>query len=84
MPGTPKQDKFMRAVAHGFKPDRVKAPARAVAQKWTADTRAAALRKKRPATHRMPDGSQYFCIARTVRLNIAGSQVGIGPYPGGW
>lgn len=38
MPGTPKQDRFMRAIAHGWTPDRVDAPSRAVAKKWTEDS----------------------------------------------
>jgi hypothetical protein len=39
MPGTPKQDRFMEAIAHGFKPDRVKAPPVSVAKKWTEDVK---------------------------------------------
>lgn len=36
---TPKQARFMRAVAHGFQPDRVKAPPVKVAEEFAAADR---------------------------------------------
>lgn len=47
MPSTsPKQARFMRAVAHGFKPDKVQSPPRKVAEEFMhADMRKAAARQ---------------------------------------
>jgi hypothetical protein len=37
MPGTPKQERFFQAIAHGWKPRNKDAPSREVAKKWVAD-----------------------------------------------
>lgn len=44
---TKKQAKFMRAVAHGFEPDRIKGPSKKVAKEFAAvDKRKKKKRKK--------------------------------------
>jgi hypothetical protein len=42
---TAKQAKFMRAVAHGFKPDRTKGPSKAVAKEFVAADKAKKRKK---------------------------------------
>ena len=37
MPGSVKQERFMQAIAHGWKPKKKNAPSQAVAQKWVGD-----------------------------------------------
>jgi hypothetical protein len=50
MPYTEKQHRFFQAIAHGFKPDRVKGPSREEAKKMAAEgvkkgSKAAALER---------------------------------------
>lgn len=42
-----KQKRFFQAIAHGFKPDRVKGPTRAVAEKFIKDSEGEPIKKAR-------------------------------------
>lgn len=46
MPGTEKQERFMQAIAHGWKPTQEEGPSKAVANKWLADAKAARRKAK--------------------------------------